>query len=367
MTTRPNNKANDQFLMVSAGFERWLYEHRCSLTFTTYQRGRLFFIGLRENGRLWVQERFFEQTQGLWADGNQVWLGTHSQLWNLRNALPEGTAYKDNQADRLYCPRMCFVTGALDIHDIGMASNGHPVFVNTRYSCLAIPDVKNSFKLVWKPPFISRLAPEDRCHLNGLVMDNGKPRYVTALGRTDVADGWRENRKSGGIVMSVMDNEIITDSLSMPHSPRLYKDKLWLLNSGTGEFGHMDLNNGQFVPVCFCPGYARGLAFIGDYAVIGLSRPRDNQTFENLPLEGLLDKKGAAAHCGLIIVDLNSGDLVHWLRFEHTIDELYDVSVLLGVRQPAALGFKEREKLAGFMTVETKEPDSPQSARATAH
>ena len=359
-------KGEDEILMVSAGFGRWLFENRCSLAFTTYQHGRLFFIGLKDDGSLWAQERFFEQSQGLWADGKQVWLGTHCQLWNLRNALPEGTAYKENQADRLFCPRLCFVTGALDIHDIALLSTGHPVFVNTRYSCLALPDPVNSFKTLWKPAFISRLAPEDRCHLNGLAMAQGKPAFVTALGRTDVADGWRENRKSGGIVMTVKDSAIISDQLSMPHSPRLYKNTLWLLNSGTGEFGYMDVKAGKFVPVCFCPGYARGLAFVGDFAVIGLSRPRHNQTFEGLPLEKLLESKGAEAFCGLIIVDLKTGNLVHWLHFQHTIDELYDVSVLAGVRQPAAIGFKDREKLAGFVTVETSPAEKPEEARAAA-
>jgi len=366
MSAQPLQKADDQILMVSAGFERWLYENQCSLSFTTYQRGRLFFIGLRDDGRLWVQERFFEQSQGLWADHNQIWLGTHSQIWNLRNTLPAGMAAKDNNADRLYCPRMSFVTGALDIHDIGMASDGSPLFVNTRYSCLARLDPNYSFRTVWKPSFISRLAPEDRCHLNGLAMDKGSPRYVTALGRTDVADGWRENRQSGGILMSVADNEIITDRLSMPHSPRLYGDRLWLLNSGTGEFGHVDLDSGQFTPVCFCPGYARGLAFVGDYAVIGLSRPRNNQTFEDLPLEERLDEKGAAARCGLIVVDLESGDVVRWLRFQHTVDELYEVAVIPGVRQPAALGLKDRDKLAGYVTVDMGGPDRPHSERTAA-
>ena len=349
-TTKADNTA-ENLLLIPVDFRRWLYDQQCSLAFTTYQRGRLFFVGLREDGALWVQERFFEHSQGLWADGEDIWLATYSQLWNLKNALPSGTASRDDHADRLYCPRVSYVTGALDIHDIGLMPDRRPLFVNTRFSCLAMPDPDNSFEPVWHPPFISRLAAEDRCHLNGMAMVDGQPRYVTALSRSDVADGWREKRQSGGVVISVPDNEIITDRLSMPHSPRLYRDKLWLLNSGTGEFGHIDLDDGRFVPLCFCPGYARGLAFAGDFAVIGLSRPRNNQTFDDLPLEAHLDSKQASARCGLIIVDLTSGDILHWLRFNHTVDELYDVSVIPGVRQPAALGLMDREKLAGFVTL----------------
>ena len=137
----------------------------------------------------------------------------------------------------------------------------------------------------------------------------------------------------------------------MPHSPRLYQDKLWLLNSGTGEFGHVDMKAGRFEPVCFCPGYARGLAFIGNYAVIGLSKPRPNHTFEGLPLDDLLGAKDAQARCGLIIVDLKTGNTAHWMRFDDKVVELYDVAVLNGVRQPMAIGFKERDLIEGLITV----------------
>ena len=87
---------------------------------------------------------------------------------------------------------------------------------------------------------------------------------------------------------------------SMPHSPRLYGGRLWLLNSGTGELGVIDRAAGAFTPVCLCPGYARGLAFIGRHAVIGLSRPRRNQTFAGLALDRRLADKDAtrpAAAC----------------------------------------------------------------------
>jgi uncharacterized protein (TIGR03032 family) len=183
-------------------------------------------------------------------------------------------------------------------------------------------------------------VPEDRCHLNGLAMDGAKPAYVSAVSRSDVSDGWRERRQDGGIVIDVASNEIVASGLSMPHSPRLYDKKLWLLNSGTGEFGTVDPANGKFTAVCFCPGYARGLAFIGRHAVIGLSRPRRNQTFAGLALDDRLREKDAAARCGLLIVDIDSGNVVEWLRFEHTIEELYDVAVLPGVRQAEAIGFK---------------------------
>jgi len=341
----------DKILVASPGFTAWLFEQECSLAFTTYQAGRLFFLGTRTDGSLWAHERFFEQSQGLWTDTQSVLLGTRHGLWHFRNVLPPKTAHTPTGSDRLYYPRLNYVTGYLDIHDIAVGQRGAPIFVNTVYSCLATVSTKASFRLLWKPDFISKLAPEDRCHLNGLAMQDGIPRFVTAISRSDVAEGWREKRADSGVVISVGDNAVIADGLSMPHSPRLYRDKLWLLNSGTGEFGHVDMNAGRFEPVCFCPGYARGLAFIGNYAVIGLSKPRPNHTFEGLPLDDLLGAKDAQARCGLIIVDLETGNTAHWMRFDDKVVELYDVAVLNGVRQPMAIGFKERDLIEGLITV----------------
>lgn len=208
------------------------------------------------------------------------------------------------------------------------------------YGCLATISDTASFRPLWQPKFLTALVPENRCHLNGLAMDGARPAYVSAVSRSDVADGWRERRQDGGIVIDVASGEIVASGLSMPHSPRLYDGKLWLLNSGSGEFGTIDPGSGKFTPLCFCPGYARGLAFIGRCAVIGLSRPRRNQTFEGLALDQSLRDKDAAARCGLLIVDIDSGNVVAWLRFQHTIEELYDVAVLPGVRQAEAVGFK---------------------------
>src|SRR5262249_12549346 len=176
----------------------------------------------------------------------------------------------------------------------------------------------------------------DRCHLNGLAMDGARPAYVSAVSRSDVADGWRERRRDGGVVIDVASGEIVASGLSMPHSPRLYDGRLWLLNSGTGEFGTIDPKSGAFTPVAFCAGYARGLAFAGRHAVIGLSRPRRNQTFEGLALDERLSAKDAVARCGLQVVDIDTGNAVEWLRFEHTIGELYDVAVIPDVRQGEA-------------------------------
>lgn len=346
MTTTPKQAdpraAIGDMTMLAPGFEDWLAQSNASIALTTYQRGRIFFIGRRPDGGVRAHERLIEQCQGLWCDGTSLWVSSLYSLCRFENSLAPGELTPTG-ADRLFAPRETRITGRLDVHDIAVteiAGRTAPVFVNTAFSCLATISDTASFAPVWTPPFISRLAFEDRCHLNGLAMRDGKPAFVTAVSRSDVADGWRERRGDGGVVVDVASGEIVLSGLSMPHSPRWHDGKLWLLNSGTGEFGTVDLSAGRFTPVAFCPGYARGLAFVGNSAVIGLSRPRHNQTFEGLQLDAALKAKDAEARCGLIVVDTASGATTSWLRFNHTVEELYDVAVLAGVRQAEAIGFK---------------------------
>jgi uncharacterized protein (TIGR03032 family) len=335
-------EAKPPILMFSPGFADWLARMGGSLALTTYQAGRLMFIGLRPDGTLRSHERLIEHCQGLWTDGDGLWVSGKSMLWRFVNGLSPGAATAQG-ATRKFTPREARVTGALDVHDIGMGADGRPLFINTAYSCLATVSETASFRPVWQPRFISQLLPEDRCHLNGLAMDGTRPVFVTAIARSDVADGWRDHRRDGGIVIDVASGEIVASGFSMPHSPRLHGGKLWLLNSGTGEFGTVDVADGRYTPVAFCPGYARGLAFIGGHAVIGLSQPRHNQTFEGLALDQRLADKGAEARSGLIAVDLATGATSAWLRFTHTIDELHDVAALPGVVQAEAIGFKGDE------------------------
>jgi len=329
-------------MFASRHFMGWLRDQQISLAFTTYQTGKLFLIGTNpDNERLSIFERTFNRCMGLHATEQTFYMSTLYQLWRFENSLQHGQTH--NGYDRLYVPQLAYTTGDLDIHDIGIGADGKPIFVNTLFGCLATVSETHSFKHLWHPPFLSKLAAEDRCHLNGLAMDGHQPAYVTCVSQSDVNDGWRDHRKDGGSVIDVQANEVITTGLSMPHSPRLYRDKLWLLDSGNGYFGYVDRQTGQFERVAFCPGYLRGLSFIGDYAVVGLSRPRNNKTFSGLGLDEELAKRKAVARSGLQVIDLKTGDIVHWLRVEGIVEELYDVSVLPGVKRPMALGFKTDE------------------------
>lgn len=326
---------------TSRQFSSWLASTGGSLAFTTYQAGKLFTLGTKQDGSLVVFERTLDRCMGLAVHGPSLYVSTLYQIWRFENLMGLGEAH-DNH-DACFAPQMSWVTGDLDVHDMALDNQGELTFVNTLFGCLAKPSLEASFSPLWQPPFLSKLAAEDRCHLNGMAMADDGPAYVTAVSTSDVADGWRDKRASSGVVVDVNSNEIVATCLSMPHSPRLHDGMLYLLNSGTGEFGTLDPGTGKFTAITFCPGYARGLTFVGDHAVIGLSLPRDNKTFQDLPLDAALTEKNTEARCGLIVVDLKTGDTVHWVRFEGVVTELYDVALISGIKNPSLVGFKSDE------------------------
>jgi uncharacterized protein (TIGR03032 family) len=324
----------------------WLQTQQISLALTTYQSSRLFLVGVKPDGTLSGFERLFNRAMGLYATPERLYMSSRYQLWQFDNVLAAGEL--DKGYDKLYVPRVAYTTGDLDIHDLVVDKNQNIIFVNTLYNCLATLSERHSFKPLWQPPFISKLVAEDRCHLNGLAMVDGEARYVTAISQSDVIDGWRERQRDGGCVIDIKTNEIIAKGLSMPHSPRWYQGKLWLLNSGEGEFGYIE--NGKFKPLTFCPGYMRGLAFSGDFAIVALSKARE-KTFTGLALDEKLAAKDVDARCGVMIINLKTGEIAHWLRIEGVVTEFYDVQVLAGVQRAKALGFKTDE-IQHLITIE---------------
>ena len=276
---------------------------------------------------------------GLYADQNSMYLSSLYQLWQFQNVLAPGQ--KRDGFDRLYMPQGSYITGAIAIHDIAIDKNGRIIFVNTLFCCLAMVSHTHSFASVWRPKHISKLAAEDWCHLNGMAIENGSPKYVTSIGMFDAADGWREHRQDGGVIIDVESNEVVLTGLSMSHSTRMHNGKLYVLNSGTGYFGTVDVEKGKLEPIAFCPGYMRGLAFINGFAIIGMSKCRENRTFSGLDLNDNLTKRKVEARCGVFVVDLSTGDLVQWVRLEGAVFDIYDVAVIPGVVRPMALGLRQ--------------------------
>lgn len=319
----------------------WLSDEAISLCFTSYKTGMLVFLGASGSGRVRLFRRAFPRTMGLCLAGNSLYVSTLYQILRFENALAPNERH--GEADRLFVPRSASITGDIDVHDMAVDKEGRLIFVSALFCCLATTSQTHSFKPLWKPPFISRLAAEDRCHLNGLAMKDGAPAWVTTISETDVADGWRDHRRSGGTVIDVQRNEVVARGLSMPHSPRWHDGRLWLHNSGTGEFGFLDLATGAFEPVAFIPGYLRGLSFHGHYALIGCSLGRGEKRFSGLELDDRIAEKRTSPQCGLYVIDTQTGDIVHWLTFSSGVQELYDVAFAEKCRWPTALGFQSDE------------------------
>jgi uncharacterized protein (TIGR03032 family) len=267
---------------------------------------------------------------GLAVAPGRIALGTRTEVWELRD-MPEAAAKLEppGSHDACYLPRNRHVTGDIAVHELAFAG-GELWVVATAFSCLATLDADNSFVPRWKPPFITALAAEDRCHLNGMAVVDDRVAFVTVLGRSDEPGGWREHKAAGGLLIDVPTAEVVAQGLSMPHSPRWHGGRLWLLESGRGSLATVDVATGAVQTVAELPGFTRGLAFLGDLAFVGLSQIRESSTFGDLPVTRRLSER----QCGVWMVDLRSGEIAGFLRFEDLVQEIFDVAVLPGVRFP---------------------------------
>lgn len=305
-------------------FPELLKQAGASLVVSTYQAGKL--ILLRANGET-LNTHFVSlpKPMGVAFSDGRLSVGSGAQVidyFNMANVGPKVEPI--NTHNGAFLPRRTHVTGDIDIHEMGFDSDGELWIVNTKMSCLCTLDINHSIVPRWRPPFISGYDLSDRCHLNGLAMRDGKPKYVTALGTSDKPAGWRDNKAFGGMLMDIENNRMITDGLSMPHSPRWYRNKLWVLESGAGQLITVDENTGEKTIVAQVPGFCRGIDFIERYAVIGLSEVRETAVFAGLPLtEREQDRK-----CGVWIVDIETGETVGFLVFSGGVQEIFSVQLV---------------------------------------
>ncbi len=325
----------------SASFPAWLAREGIGLAFTTYQTGKLFLVGRTPGDGLAVFERTFDKAMGLCASANSLWLATRFQIWRFDNILRPGESYLGG--DRLYVPHVGYTVGEVDLHDLVIEESGRVVFVATRFNSVATLHERFHLQPLWRPPFVAQFVTVDHCHLNGIALEQGRVRYVSCVSSTDTPEGWRSQRRDGGRILDITTDKEICIGLSMPHSPRVYRDQLWVLNSGEGMFGRIDRETGRFEPITFCSGYLRGLTFAGDFAVVGLSRPRHDDNFGGLRLQERLYEEGEQTYCGLAVIDLRNGQISDWLSIEGMVSELYDVAVLPNTVRPLALGFQTDE------------------------
>lgn len=360
LTTLENQPSSSQTFqyVYSEGFAPIIDDLGATLFVTTYQAGKLMAVRARER-RVSILLRTFDQAMGLSIDQRRLAIGTRYQIWQLRNAPDIAPQIEPlGSHDACYVPRTSHVTGDIRCHEIEWAGDQLWI-VNTRFSCLCTLDADYSFVPRWFPSFVTDLAAEDRCHLNGLATAHGRPCYVTAFGETDVSEGWREHRVTGGCIVEVDSGQTIARGLCMPHSPRVYRGRLWVLDSGTGRLLVIDTSSGKADTVAKLPGYTRGLCFCGAYAFVGLSRIRETSTFGGVPIA----EKPDELKCGVWVVNIDRGETVAFLQFNAGVEEIFDNRITAGIRYPAIIGL-QKEAIHGTFIVPPR--TDPKSASATA-
>ncbi len=294
-----------------------------SLLVSTYQAGKLVVLGAR-NAQLNISLHNFEQAMGVAIHPHRIAIGSRGQVWFL-NSAPElaGRLEPTGQFDACFLTRKALVTGNIQSHE--MAWVGEELWiVNTAFSCLCTLDEQHSFVPRWTPPFITDLEATDRCHLNGLAMQDGRPQYVTAMAESNQPAGWRSTKAHSGCIIDIASGAVVSRGLSMPHSPRVHRGQLLVLNSGMGNIESVDRQTGNREPVALLPGYTRGLAFCGQYAFVGLSRIRETAVFGGVPIAEHREQ----LRCGVGVIDLNSGAAVAYFEFLSGVEEIFDVQVL---------------------------------------
>ena len=320
----------------SDSFAAVLAELGSSLLISTYQANKLL-VARAAGAGVSMLVRTFDRPMGLAVEGRRLALGSRDQVWVFRDAPDIAPRVEPaGQHDACFIPRSSHVTGDIGVHELAWAA-GELWAVNTRFSCLCTLHPDYSFVPRWRPSFVTALAAEDRCHLNGLAVVNGRCKYVTALGETDTHDGWRAHKPQGGCVIDVSGGDVISRGLSMPHSPRWHDERLWVLESGTGLLVLVDPVTGHRERVAEVPGFARGLALCGTYAFVGLSKIRKTSAMDGVPLAERRD----LLKCGVAVVDLRGGRVVDLLEFHTAVEEIFDIQLLAGLRFPEVMGFQK--------------------------
>jgi uncharacterized protein (TIGR03032 family) len=316
-----------------------------SLLVSTYQAGKVVAVGVAQ-GELSLSYHNFERAMGLAVKPDAIAVGARAQVWFLRTA-PDLAARVEpaGRHDACFLTRSSHYTGEVQAHELAWGSP-HPQplspegrgeelwLVNTAFGCLCTLDGRHSFVPRWRPPFLTALAAEDRCHLNGLAMADGAPKYVTALAETDTPQGWRANKVTSGCLIDVASGQTVARGFAMPHSPRVHRGRLWLLHSGTGQLVLIDPVSGRAETVTELPGYTRGLALYDRFAFVGLSKIRETATFGGMPIA----ERRPELKCGVGVVDLGTGRLMAHLEFVTGVEEIFDVQVLPGARCPVLSG-----------------------------
>ena len=321
-------------IVYTKNLPEFLYENCFSVVITTYQAGKLIIIGSSKGKELYQTPISLKKPMGVSLQGNKMAVACFDEIRFF--SANEGIHDVINQNhggeyDKAFLQRATYFTGNLDVHDIEFGE-GLLWGVNTIMSCIGVYDINYSFRPKWKPNFISKIIPEDHCHLNGMALENKVPKYATALSQTDFKHGWRKKKMHSGVLMSVPEGSILLEGLSMPHSPRLYEGQLYFLESGKGLLHSYDPQTKNTEVVYAFNAFIRGMDIIGNVAVIGKSKIREtNKDFNDLNI------RSNSLNAGVILFDLVNRAIIGEINYSNTVEEIYDVKIMKDIRNPAVL------------------------------
>jgi uncharacterized protein (TIGR03032 family) len=323
-----------------------MVENQFSVMITTYQAGKLIIIGCEDGKQLTQTPISLKKPMGIAIQGKKLAIACLDEIRffsseeNIQDVInkSDGSSF-----DLAYAQRATYNTGILDVHDLEFG-DGVIWGVNTLLSCLAVYDINFSFRAKWKPPFIDKLVPEDYCHLNGMAMENGLPKFVTALSQTSTKQGWRKDKMNSGVLMNVPEGEILVDGLAMPHSPRLYANKLYFLESGKGKLLSLDLKTNKLENEFDFNCFVRGLSFFGNLALIGKSKIREtSKDFADLKV------KEGSQNAGLLFYDVLNKKIIGELNYTNSVEEIFDVKIIQNAKNPIIVT-NEIDKYSSIMT-----------------
>lgn len=318
----------------SAGFTDLLQELEISLLVTSARAGHMLTLGV-QNGQLLLTTVEQHQPGGIAADEKRIAVATHGQVQIY--ASPSGTPDRGGRRPHgthntppQFRAQRSHHTNGLVSPALGWGHEGLWM-VNTGLSCLSLLRETGDAVVGWKPCFISHLTDDDRCHLNGLAMQDGRPRYTTALGHSDRPLGWRAEPFQSGIVMDVPTGTVIANGLIVPRSPQVHLGRLYLLQSWIGELCLVDTRSGTIECIQAFPGYLAGMGCHRGYAFVALSRVPDPEIAGSAALTLREDLA-----CGIAVVNLRTGRAEEAINFLTGIDQVSDLAVL-PTRAPAVI------------------------------
>ncbi|MEQ9229949.1 MAG: TIGR03032 family protein [Cyclobacteriaceae bacterium] len=327
------------FFYYSASLPAILEKTKSSIVFSTYQAGKLIFISSKDGEILIKYAKNFARPMGIAFDPktSRLAVATKNQInvFGNSSALAQSFPEKPNHYDAMFMPQCRYYTGRVDTHEIAFGEEGLWT-VNTQFSALTLMTDSQHFEVKWKPPFIGELRPFDKCHLNGMAMKDGKPKYVSMFGEMDQPTEWRKSEKNHGLIMDVDTGEVLVRNLTMPHTPTLYEEKIYFLQSGTGQIMYYDLKTKQTVEVALLKSFLRGLEVIGDFLFVGASELREQSTsFGKLPIS---DQE---TFCGIYVYNRHTGQQVAGLSYTDLVKEIFSVKVLPGLQVAGILTEKD--------------------------